>query len=100
MTVNEAAFKAAGGTNASGTRTIAVNWKYVDIEWLVKVKIDSEGNVHYERWSQPHGERTVLTKPKILCVPIEWLRVEERQNAKTRYVLSAATYQRLTDAVR
>ena len=23
-----------------------------------------------------HGERTVLTKPKILCVPIVWLREE------------------------
>jgi hypothetical protein len=49
---------------------------YVDIEWLVKIKTDSAGDVHYETWSQPHGERTVLTKPKILCVPIEWLRVE------------------------
>ena len=34
------------------------------------------GSVHYEAWSQPHSERTVLTKPKILCVPIVWLRVE------------------------
>ena len=54
----------------------ARNWAYVDIEWLVKIKTDSAGDVHYEAWSQPHGERTVLTKPKILCVPIEWLRVE------------------------
>ena len=30
--------------------------------------------MHYEAESQPHGERTVLTKPKILCVPIVWLR--------------------------
>ena len=37
----------------------------------MKIKTDSEGNVHYEAESQPHGERTVLTKPKILCVPIE-----------------------------
>ena len=44
------------------------------MEWLVKIKTDSEGSVHYEAWSQPHGERTVLTKPKILCVPIVWLR--------------------------
>jgi len=49
---------------------------YVDIEWLVKIKTDSLGSVHYEAWSQPHGERTVLTKPKILCVPIVWQRVE------------------------
>ena len=54
----------------------AKNWSYVDIEWLVKIKTDSEGSVHYEAWSQPHGERTVLTKPKILCVPIVWLREE------------------------
>ena len=54
----------------------ARNWAYVDIEWLVKIKTDSAGDVHYEAWRQPHGERTVLTKPKILCVPIEWLRVE------------------------
>ena len=56
--------------------TQARNWAYVDIEWLVKIKTDSAGDVHYEAWSQPHGERTVLTKPKILSVPIEWLRVE------------------------
>ena len=54
--------------------TQAKNWAYVDIEWLKKIKTDSGGNVHYEAWSQPHGERTVLTKPKILCVPIVWLR--------------------------
>ena len=54
----------------------AKNWAYVDIEWLVKIKTDSEGNVHYEAESQPHGERTVLTKPKILCIPIVWQRVE------------------------
>ena len=54
----------------------AKNWAYVDIEWLVKIKTDSEGNVHYEAESQPHGERTVLTKPKILCVSIVWEREE------------------------
>ena len=54
----------------------AKNWSYVDIDWLTKIKTDSEGSVHYEAWSQPHGERTVLTKPKILCVPIVWLREE------------------------
>ena len=42
----------------------------------MKIKTDSLGSVHYEAWSQPHGERTVLTKPKILCVPIVWLREE------------------------
>ena len=56
--------------------------------------------MHYEAWSQPHGERTVLTKPKILTVKIEWLRVEERRNAPKRYIMSAATYQRLVDAVK
>ena len=50
--------------------------------------------------SQPHGERTVLTKPKILTVKIEWLRMEERHNAPKRYIMSAATYQRLIDAVK
>ena len=43
---------------------------------LVKVKTDSQGDVHYEAWSQPHGDLTVLTK------------------------MSGATYQRLTDAVK
>ena len=57
--------------------------------------------MHYEKWSQPQGERTrhVLTKPKILTVPIE-LRVVERRNAPPRYVLAAADYQRLVDAVK
>ena len=68
--------------------------------WLVKIKTDSAGNVHYEAWSQPHGERTVLTKPKILTVPIEWLREEEARNGRKRYIMSAATYQRLVDAVK
>ena len=68
--------------------------------WLVKIKTDSVGNVHYEAWSQPHGERTVLTKPKILTVPIEWLQVEEARNGRKRYILSAAMYQRLVDAVK
>jgi len=47
----------------------------------VKIKTDSAGSVHYEAWGQPHGERTVLTKPKILCVPIVWLREEARKLA-------------------
>ena len=121
MEVNQKAFTAAGGAGPSGKRTIAANWKYVDIHWLVKVKTDSNGNVHYEVWRQPHNERTrlandeqddeedeeqdeeplrdVLTKPKILPVRIEF-RVEERRNALKRYVLSAVMYQRLLDAVK
>ena len=73
---------------------------------MPQVKIDSQGNVHYEAWAQPHGESTrlpdVLTKPKILPVEIVWERVEpasEDGRTLTRYVLSAATYQRLLDAV-
>jgi len=99
--INEASFAAAGGTGASGTRMIQPNWTYVDIEWLVKIKTDSQGDVHYDKWKQPQGEseRTVLTKPKILTVPIT-LREVERRNAPTRYVLSAADYQRLLDAVK
>ena len=71
----------------------------VDIQWLVKIKTDSAGDVHYEAETQPHSERTVLTKPKIMCIPIE-LEVRERRNAKTRYVMKAPTYQRLVDAVK
>ena len=56
--------------------------------------------MHYEAWSQPHGERTVLTKPKILTVPIEWLRQEGARNGRKRYIMSAAMYQRLVDAVK
>ena len=41
----------------------------------------------------------MLTKPKILPVKIE-LRVEEaHDNVPKRYVLNAATYQRLVDAM-
>ena len=104
--VADAAFKAAGGTGASGVRTIRENWVYVKISWLVKVKTDSQGNVHYEVWSQPHGELTVLTKPKILTVAFTWLRVEPPENeeppenVRRRYVMSGATYQRLADAVK
>lgn len=98
--VADAPFQAAGGAGPSGTRTVRTNWTYVDVQWLVKVKTDSAGNVHYEAWAHPRGERTVLTKPKILTVPIEWLRVEERHNVPTRYVLSASMYQRLLDAVK
>lgn len=92
-------FQAAGGAGTSGTRTINMGWSYVEITWLVKIKTDSAGDVHYEEWLQPHGEKTVLTKPKILTVPIEWQRVEETRNGRKRYILSAATYQRLVDAV-
>jgi hypothetical protein len=98
--VNDDKFIAAGGEGPSGTRTIAKGWTYVEIAWLVKIKTDSEGNVHYEAWSQPHGERTVLTKSKILSVRITWLREDERRNALKRYVMSAAMYQRLVEAVR
>ena len=48
LEVADAPFKAAGGTGPTGTRTIATNWAYVDIQWLVKIKTDSEGDVHYE----------------------------------------------------
>ena len=67
--------------------------------WLIKIKTDSAGNVHYEAWSQPHGERTVLTKPKIVTVQVS-LRTEELSNGTTRYILSAADYQLLLDGVR
>lgn len=33
-------------------------------------------------------ELTVLTKPKIIPVAIEWLRVEQQENVPTRYVVS------------
>lgn len=92
-------FSAGGGAGPSGVRTIAKGWSYFDVAWLNKVKTDSEGNVHFEKWIQSHGERTVLTRTKILCVPIMWLREDSRRNAPTRYVLSAAAYQRLIDAV-
>lgn len=49
---------------------------------------------------QPNGEITVLTKPKILPIAMEWLRVETPANGSKRYVLAAATYQRLVDAVK
>ena len=47
-----------------------------------------------------YARSAVLTKPKILTVPIMWLRVEEPQNGHKRYVMNAATYQRLIEAVR
>jgi len=59
MMVNEEKFTAAGGTSKSGTRSISVGWRYVDIVWLVKVKTDSAGNVHYEEERQTHDERMV-----------------------------------------
>ena len=67
---------------------------------LPEVKTDSDGNVYYHAWTQPHGERTVLTKNNILCVSIKWLRIEERRGGTKRYVMSAATYQRLLEAVK
>ena len=97
---NQEKFTAAGGSGENGTRTIAKNWQYVDVAWLVKIKTDSDGNVYYDAWTQPHGERAVLTKNKILCVQIEWLRVEDRRDGTKRYVMSAAIYQRLLDAVK
>ena len=101
MQVADKPFKAAGGTGPSGTRTIATNWKYVDVVYLNKIKVDSQGNVHYEAWKHPAGDRTVLTKPKVLTLEIEWLRVEERRgNKPARYILSAAAYARLVQAVR
>ncbi|KOO35852.1 hypothetical protein Ctob_016176, partial [Chrysochromulina tobinii] len=84
----------------SGVRTIAPNWGYVEVDYLVKIKVDSEGNVHYEKWKHPSGELTVLTKPKILTVTFKWLRVDEVSNGHQRYVLSMADYQRMTDAVK
>ena len=91
---NAAPFKDASG------RTIARHWAYVDVKYLVKIKTDAQGNVHYEEWKQPKGERTVLTKPKILTVGFTFMDVQERRNAATRYILSAANYARLTDVVR
>ena len=35
-----------------------------------------------------------------MCVAIEWLRIDEPRNAARRYVMSAATYSRLVDAVK
>ena len=77
-----------------------MNWAFVDVQWLVKIKTDSDGNVHYENWTQPAGERTVLTKPKILTQQLAWMKVIKVDNAATRYVLSAADYRRLVDAVK
>ena len=100
--INKEPFTAAGGVGQSGSRTIAKNWLYVDIKWLVKIKTDSKGDVHYEAWEQPHGKeeppRHVLNKPKILTVEIKWLREEKVYNGATRHVLSAADYERLVEA--
>jgi hypothetical protein len=38
MDVNKEPFIAAGGAGRSGVRTIARNWKYVDIRWLINVR--------------------------------------------------------------
>ena len=73
---------------------------YMDIKWVVKIKTDSAGNVHFEEEKGASGERTVLTKPKILTVAFTWKDIIERRNAATRYVLSAADYQRLLGAVK
>jgi hypothetical protein len=54
---------------------------------------------HRQEWKQPHNERTVLTKPKILTVAIE-LEIVEKRNAPKRYIMRAATYWRLLDAVK
>ena len=99
LEVADAPFKAAGGTGRNGTRTITTNWAYVDIQWIVKIKVDSQGDVHYEHWKQPDGERTVLTKPKILTVAIDWLRIDTLANGKQRFILRASDYQRLIEAV-
>ena len=40
----------------------------------------------------------MLTKPKVLSIEIK-LRVVEQSNGRTRYVLSAADYERLINAV-
>ena len=53
--VSKEAFAAAGGAGPSGVRTIAINWKYVDIQWLVKVR----SNV-IER-SLPYSGASMLT---------------------------------------
>jgi len=45
-------------------------------------------------------ELQVLTKPKILTVKFDWLKVEHRDDAPTRYVMDAATYERLINAVK
>lgn len=97
---NDVPFLAAGGTGASGLRTINANWRYVDVRWLVKVKTDSVGDVHYEEWKHPSGDRTVLTMPKILTVQIRFEREYEVRNGPKRWVMSAATYQHLVDAVK
>ena len=57
MQIADENFTAAGGLGPNKTRTIRTNWAYWDITWLVKIKTDSEGNVHYEAWSQPHNEK-------------------------------------------
>ena len=113
-------FKAAGGANKDGTRTIATNWAYIEVQWLNKVKVCANGDVHYEAWSQPHSEHTqawvqaddesddegakelpyVLTKNKVLKVAIEWEGEPEMVGGRLRYVLSGALYQRLLDAVK
>ena len=88
-------------------RPIHANWSYYEVQWLDRIKMDSKGDVHYEAWKQPRTAaqgkdqpKTVLTKPKILTVPIELRTVEGRGNTPTRYVLSAAMYQRLLEAVK
>jgi hypothetical protein len=85
----DALFRVGGGVGENGTRTIQENWKYVDIQWLVKIKTDSDGNVHYEAWSQPHGERTVLTKPKIIPVDFKWMRVAWKRAPTPTHALRA-----------
>ena len=55
---------------------------------------------HYEVWTQPDGARTVLTKPKVLTVKVELEVKEGEGNSPTRYILRAAAYSRLVDAVK
>ena len=49
---------------------------------LDKIKTGSNGDIYYEMWTQPHGERTVLTKPKVLSVEIKLREVKQRNSAR------------------
>ena len=41
----------------------------------------------------------MLTNPKVICVAVRWLREDPLPSGRVRYVLAAADYQRLFDAV-
>jgi hypothetical protein len=80
--VADKAFQVAGGVGRRATRTILPNCTtlkleprgdvnarrplrvpsmagaFVDIGYLVKIKTDAEGNIVFEKWSQPHGQST------------------------------------------